>query len=283
MLVTSKELLLDAQKNGYAVGAFNTNNLEITHAILRAAEVKRSPVLVQISAGALKYAGLEFLPMIVAKAAELATVPVAIHLDHGPSFEVVMQALRAGFTSIMRDASHLPYEENVAEIRKVVEACHSIGVPVEAEIGRLGGVEEHVVVSERDALMSDPDECTRFVDDAGFDFLAVAIGNAHGFYKGVPKLDFDRLAAIRDRVSVPLVLHGASGIPDYQITQAVETGVCKINIDTEIRNAFIRTMQAFTQENPDQIDPRKVLAPCIDAMQAIVEHKIDIFRSAGRA
>ncbi len=283
MLVTSKELLLDAQKNGYAVGAFNTNNLEITHAILRAAEVKRSPVLVQISSGALKYAGLEFLPMIVAKAAELATVPVAIHLDHGPSFEVVMQALRAGFTSIMRDASHLPYEENVAEIRKVVEACHSIGIPVEAEIGRLGGVEEHVVVSERDALMSDPEECTRFVDDAGFDFLAVAIGNAHGFYKGVPKLDFDRLAAIRDRVSVPLVLHGASGIPDYQITRAVETGVCKINIDTEIRNAFIRTMQAFTQENPDQIDPRKVFAPCIDAMQAIVEHKIDIFRSAGRA
>jgi len=283
MLVTSKELLLDAQKNGYAVGAFNTNNLEITHAILRAAEVKRSPVLVQISSGALKYAGLEFLPMIVAKAAELATVPVAIHLDHGPSFAVVMQALRAGFTSIMRDASHLPYEENVAEIRKVVEACHSIGIPVEAEIGRLGGVEEHVVVSERDALMSDPEECTRFVDDAGFDFLAVAIGNAHGFYKGVPKLDFDRLAAIRDRVSVPLVLHGASGIPDYQITRAVETGVCKINIDTEIRNAFIRTMQAFTQENPDQIDPRKVFAPCIDAMQAIVEHKIDIFRSAGRA
>jgi len=283
MLVTSKELLLDAQKNRYAVGAFNTNNLEITHAILRAAEAKRSPVLVQISAGALRYAGIEYLPMIVAKAATLATVPVAIHLDHGPSFEVVMQSLRAGFTSIMRDASGLPYEENVAEIRKVVEACHSIGIPVEAEIGRLGGAEEHVVVSEREALMSDPDECNRFVDDAGFDFLAVAIGNAHGFYKGVPKLDFDRLAAIRDRVSVPLVLHGASGIPDYQITKAVETGVCKINIDTEIRNAFIRTMQAFTQENPDQIDPRKVFAPCIDAMQAIVEHKIDIFRSTGRA
>jgi len=283
MLVTSKELLLDAQRNGYAVGAFNTNNLEITHAILRAAEVKRSPVLVQISAGALKYAGVEFLPMIVAKAAKLATVPVAIHLDHGPSFEVVMKSLRAGFTSIMRDASHLPYAENVAEVRKVVEACHSIGIPVEAEIGRLGGAEEHVVVSEREALMSDPEECSQFVDDGGFDFLAVAIGNAHGFYKGEPKLDFDRLGAIRDRVSVPLVLHGASGIPDHQITEAVEKGVSKINIDTEIRNAFIRTMQAFTQENPDQIDPRKVFAPCIDAMQAVVEHKIDIFRSAGRA
>ncbi|MBN1247566.1 MAG: class II fructose-1,6-bisphosphate aldolase [Anaerolineae bacterium] len=283
MLVTSKELLLDAQKNGYAVGAFNTNNLEITHAILRAAEAKRAPILVQISSGAMRYAGVEFLPMIVAKAAQLASVPVAIHLDHGPSFEVVMQALRAGFTSIMRDASKLPYDENVAEVRKVVEACHSIDVPVEAEIGRIGGAEEHVVVSEREAAMSDPDECVRFVEDAGFDFLAVAIGNAHGFYKGEPKLDFDRLRAIRDRVPVPLVLHGASGIPDHQITEAVKNGICKINIDTEVRNAFIRTMQQFTQEKPDEIDPRKVFAPCIDAMQAVVEHKIEIFRSAGRA
>ena len=283
MLVTSKELLLDAQKNNYAVGAFNTNNLEITHAIIRAAEAKKAPILIHISSGAMKYAGVEFLPMIVAKAATLTDVPVAIHLDHGPDFATVMVALRAGFTSIMRDASKLPYEENVAETRKVVEACHSIGIPVEAEIGRLGGAEEHVVVSEREALMSDPDECARFVDDAGFDFLAVAIGNAHGFYKGEPKLDFDRLEAIRDRVSVPLVLHGASGIPDAQITMAVERGICKINIDTEVRNAFIRTMQKYTAENPDQIDPRKVFAPCIDAMQAVVEHKIEIFRSAGRA
>lgn len=283
MLVTSKELLLDAQKNMYAVGAFNTNNIEITQAIVKAAEAKKAPILIQISAGALKYAGAEFLPMLVAKAATLASVPIAIHLDHGPSFESVMTCLRVGFTSIMRDASKLPYDENVAEVRKVVDACHAIGIPVEAEIGKIGGAEEHVVVSEREALMSDPDECARFVDDGGFDFLAVAIGNAHGFYKGDPKLDFNRLEAIRDRVSVPLVLHGASGIPDNQITMAVERGICKINIDTEIRNAFIRTMQKFTAENPDQIDPRKVFAPCIDAMQAVVEHKIDIFRSAGRA
>lgn len=283
MLVTSKELLLDAQKNMYAVGAFNTNNIEITQAIVKAAEVKKAPILIQISAGAMKYAGVEFLPMLVAKAAQLASVPIAIHLDHGPSFESVMTCLRVGFTSIMRDASKLPYDENVAEVRKVVEACHAIGIPVEAEIGRIGGAEEHVVVTDREALMSDPDECVRFVDDGGFDFLAVAIGNAHGFYKGDPKLDFSRLEAIRDRVSVPLVLHGASGIPDNQITMAVERGICKINIDTEIRNAFIRTMQKFTAENPDQIDPRKVFAPCIDAMQAVVEHKIDIFRSAGRA
>jgi fructose-bisphosphate aldolase, class II len=283
MLVTSKELLLDAQKNEYAVGAFNTNNLEITHAIVRAAEAKRAPILIQISAGALKYAGVEFLPMIVAKAAQEATVPVAIHLDHGPDFKTVMVALRAGFTSIMRDASKYPYEENVAEVRKVVEACHAIGIPVEAEIGRLGGAEEHVVVSEREAAMSDPDECARFAEDGGFDFLAVAIGNAHGFYKGEPKLDFDRLAAIRSKVSIPLVLHGASGIPDHQITRAVESGICKINIDTEVRDAFIRTLQKYTQAHPDEIDPRKVFGPCMDAMQAVVERKIEIFRSAGRA
>ncbi len=282
MLVTSKELLLDAQKNGYAVGAFNTNNLEITQAIIKAAEAKKAPVLVQISAGALKYAGAEYLPMLVAKFAQVASVPVAIHLDHGPSFEVVMQCLRAGFTSIMRDASKLPYDENVAEVRKVVEACHLVGVPVEAEIGKIGGAEEHVVVSEREALMSDPDECARFADDAGFDFLAVAIGNAHGFYKGEPKLDFKRLEAIRDRVSIPLVLHGASGIPDAQITMAVERGICKINIDTEIRNALVRSIQKFTAENPDEIDPRKVFGPAIKAMQAVVESKIEIFKSAGR-
>ncbi|MBN2005273.1 MAG: class II fructose-1,6-bisphosphate aldolase [Anaerolineae bacterium] len=282
MLVTSKELLLDAQKNGYAVGAFNTNNLEITQAIIQAAEVKKAPVLVQISAGALKYAGADYLPMLVAKFAQMASVPVAIHLDHGPSFEVVMQCLRTGFTSIMRDASKLPYEENVAEVRKVVEVCHAVGVPVEAEIGKIGGAEEHVVVSEREALMSDPDECARFAEDGGFDFLAVAIGNAHGFYKGDPKLDFKRLEAIRDRVSIPLVLHGASGIPDAQITMAVERGICKINIDTEIRNALVRSIQKYVAENPDQIDPRKVFGPGIKAMQAVVEQKIEIFKSAGR-
>ncbi len=283
MLVTSKELLLDAQKNAYAVGAFNTNNLEITHAILRAAEAKRAPILVQISAGALKYAGADFLPMIVAKAARLASVPVAIHLDHGPDFKTVLVALRQGFTSIMRDASKLPYDENVAEVRKVVEACHAIGVPVEAEIGKIGGAEEHVVVSEKEATMTDPEEAARFTEDGGFDFLAVAIGNAHGFYKGEPKLDFDRLLAIRDAVPVPLVLHGASGIPDHQITEAVKSGICKINIDTEIRNAFAQTVKQFQAEHPEQIDPRKILGPAIDAMQEVVEHKIDIFRSAGRA
>jgi len=283
MLVSSKDLLLDAQKHGYAVGAFNTNNLEITHAILRAAQANRAPVLVQISAGALKYAGIEFLPMIVAKEAKLVDVPVAIHLDHGPSFDSVVQCLRAGFTSVMRDASKLPFDENVAEVVKVVEASHAVGVPVEAELGKIGGTEEHVVVSEREASMTDPDEAAKFVDASGCDFLAVAIGNAHGFYKGDPKLDFDRLAEIRERVSVPLVLHGASGIPDEQIGKAVRRGITKINIDTEIRHAFATAVRAYLAENPEQIDPRKILAPAMQAMQAVVEHKIEIFGSVGRA
>lgn len=277
MLVSSKELLLDAQKNGYAVGAFNTNNLEITHAIFQAAEALDAPILVQLSSGALKYAGIKFLPQIVRTHAQLSPIPAAIHLDHGPDFETVMRCLRHGFTSIMRDASKLPFDENVAEIRRVVAAAHAVGVPVEAELGRLVGVEDHVVVSEREQVMTDPDQAAEFVQATGCDFLAVAIGNAHGFYKGEPKLDFDRLQAIRDTVDVPLVLHGASGIPDHQIRTAIDLGVCKINIDTEIRHAFAETVRKFQAENPEQIDPRKILGPAIEAMQAIVERKIALF------
>lgn len=283
MLVSSKELLLDAQKNGYAVGAFNTNNLEITHAIIAAAEAQRAPVLVQVSAGAIKYAGIDFLSLIVQTHAHRARVPVAIHLDHGPDFETVMLCLRFGFTSIMRDASKLPFEQNVAEIRKVVEAAHALGVPVEAELGRIAGAEEHVVVSEREKTMTDPDEAAQLVDLSGCDFLAVSIGNAHGFYKGEPDLDFDRLKAIRDKVSVPLVLHGASGIPDHQIRTAVGLGICKINIDTEIRHAFTQSVRQTLAEKPEEIDPRKVLSPSIAAMQAVVERKIELFGSKGKA
>lgn len=283
MLVTSKELLLEAYRNGYAVGAFNTNNLEITHAIFRAAKAKRAPVMIQISAGALKYAGIDFLPLIVRTHAQLADVPAVVHLDHGPSFEVAMQCLRAGFTSIMIDASKLPFDENVAATRKVVEVAHAMGVPVEAELGRIGGAEEHVVVSDREAFMTDPDEAAEFVKATGCDSLAVSIGNAHGFYKGVPKLALDRLQAIRDRVAIPLVLHGGTGIPDDQIREAVKLGIAKINIDTEIRNAFTQALRQTLAEKPTEIDPRNVLGPSIAAMQAVVEGRIEVFGSSGKA
>ena len=194
-----------------------------------------------------------------------------------------MLCLRHGFTSVMRDASKLPFDGNVAEIRKVVEAAHAVGVPVEAELGRLVGIEEHVVVSEREQAMTNPDEAAEFVKATGCDSLAVSIGNAHGFYKGEPNLDFDRLEAIRDKVDVPLVLHGASGIPDHQIRTAIGLGICKINIDTEIRYAFAQSVRKTLAEQPEQIDPRKILDPAIDAMQAVVERKIALFGSQGKA
>jgi fructose-bisphosphate aldolase class II len=275
-------MLLAAQQGGYAVGAFNTNNLEISHAIFRAARAQQAPVIVQISSGAIKYAGIDFLPQIVGTHARLAGIPAASHLDHGPDFERVMLCLRHGFTSVMRDASKLPYDENVAEIRKAVEAAHAVGVPIEAELGRLVGVEDHVVVTEREQAMTDPDQARDFVEATGCDFLAVAIGNAHGFYKGEPKLDFDRLQAIRDKVSIPLVLHGASGILDHQIRTAVGIGICKINIDTEIRYAFKRAVEKAMAERPDEIDPRKILGPAMDAMQDVVERKIQLFGSKGK-
>ena len=283
MLVTSKEMLLEAQKGGYAVGAFNTNNLEITHAVFRGAKAKGAPVMLQISSGAIKYAGIEFLPEIVRISAQVTGVPAVVHLDHGPDFGTVVLCLRHGFSSVMRDASKLPFDENVAEIRKVVEAAHAVGVPVEAELGRLVGVEDHVVVTEREQAMTDPNEAAEFVKATGCDSLAVAIGNAHGFYKGEPNLDFDRLQAIRDSVDVPLVLHGASGIADHQIRTAVGIGVSKINIDTELRYAFATTVRQVLAEQPDQIDPRKILGPATDAMQAVVERKIELFGSAGKA
>jgi len=283
MLKTNTELLQAAQKGGYAVGAFNTNNLEITHAIMGAAQELRAPVIVATSSGALKYAGIDFLPAIVLTYAHQAPIPVALHLDHGPNFETVMACIRHGFSSVMIDASKLPFDENVAVTRQVVEAAHAVGVSVEAELGRLVGVEDHVVVSEREAAMTDPDEATDFVRQTGIDALAVAIGNAHGFYKGDPQLDFDRLQTIRDRVDVPLVLHGASGIPDHDIRTAISLGICKINIDTEVRDAFARAVRQTLAEKPKEIDPRKILGPAIQAMQTVVARKIELFGSAGHA
>jgi len=283
MLVTNDAVLRKAQAGGYAVGAFNTNNLEITHAIFQAAEKLHAPVIVQTSAGALRYAGKDYLPAIVRIHAQLSPVPATLHLDHGPSFELVIACLRLGYTSVMIDGSHLPFEENIALTKRVVEAAHAVGVSVEAELGRIVGAEEHVVVSDREAFMTDPDQAAEFVERTGIDALAVSIGNAHGFYKGEPNLDFDRLRAIRDNVDVPLVLHGASGIPDHQIRTAVSLGICKINIDTEIRHAFATAVRKYMAENPEQIDPRKILRPAIEAMQAVVERKIELFGSAGKA
>ncbi|MDO9574669.1 MAG: ketose-bisphosphate aldolase, partial [Candidatus Contubernalis sp.] len=201
MLITLKEMLGEAQKNGYAVGAFNTNNMEIVQAIVESAEEERSPVILQASQGGLKYAGIEYIAAMVKAAAEKATVPVALHLDHGTSFAQIMLCIRHGFSSVMIDGSKLPLEENIALTAKVVEAASAVGVSVEGELGKIGGTEDDISVDEKDALFTNPKEAQQFVQETGVDALAIAIGTAHGPYKGVPELDFDRLEEIKKIVS----------------------------------------------------------------------------------
>ncbi len=285
MFRTNNELMKKARDGGYAVGAFNTNNLEITKAIFNAASQEQSPIILAVSPSAAKYAGMENLVAMARIAAEETGVPVSVHLDHGTDFEHLIHSIRAGFSSIMFDGSKHPYEENVRLTAEAVKLGHAAGISVEGELGRLVGTEDAISVSEREASMTDPDQALDFVERTGIDALAVSIGNAHGWYKGKPQLDFKRLEAIGKKVGdkALLVLHGASGIPDEDIRTAVSLGVTKINIDTEIRDAFKRGITSFIQENPDVIDPRKLLKPAIDEMMKIVDGKIKLFGSSGKA
>lgn len=283
MLVTGKEILLDAQKNGYAVGAFNVNNMETIQAIIEAAEETRSPVILQASQGGLKYAGVEYLATLGKLAANNATVPVALHLDHGTDFEQIMLCIRHGFSSVMIDASKYSLEENIAYTKKIVELAHAVGVTVEAELGKIGGTEDDIVVSERDATFTNPEEAKRFAEETGVDYLAIAVGTAHGIYKGEPKLDYDRIEAIRSIVDIPLVLHGSSGVPEASIKKAVPLGIAKINIDTDLRIAFAEGVKDFIKEKPEEIDPRKILTPAKEAMKKKIIEKMHIFGSAGKA
>lgn len=283
MLMTGKELLLDAQKNKYAVGAFNLNNMEIIQAIIGAAEETQSPVIIQASQGGLKYAGVEYIANLGKLAGRNASVPVALHLDHGTDFQQIVQCIRHGFTSVMIDASQYPLEENIAFTKKVVELAHAAGVTVEAELGKIGGTEDDITVDEKDATFTDPEEAKRFVEETGVDYLAIAVGTAHGVYKGEPKLDYDRIKAIREVVDVPLVLHGSSGVPSESLQKAIPLGICKINIDTDIRASFAKAVNEFVRENPNEIDPRKILSPATEAMKEVVKEKMKIFGSAGRA
>jgi len=282
-LVTVGELVKDAQLRGYAVGAFNLNNLEILQAIIQAAEEEKAPVILQASQGGLKYAGLEYIVAMAETAARQVSVPVALNLDHGTSFEQAVKCIRAGFSAVMIDGSHLSFEENIALTKKVVEVAHPSGVSVEGELGRIGGTEDDISVSEKDVAYTDPDQAAEFVEKTGVDALAVAIGTAHGVYKGEPKLDFERLAEIRARVDVPLVLHGASGVSDESIQRAVQSGITKINIDTELRQAFSHTLKEFLRDNPDEIDPRKLLGPSRDSMREVVRAKMRLFGCSGKA
>lgn len=281
-LVTTKELMLDAQKNHYAIGAFNAENMEMVQAIIAAAEELRAPVIVQTTPGTLKYASPAMFYANVAAAAAEATVPVVMHLDHGSSFALAMKAFRAGYTSIMIDGSHSAFEENIALTRSVVEACHAAGVPVEAELGKVGGKEDDLDGGMGNGY-TDPAEAAEFAERTGVDSLAVAIGTAHGVYKGTPKLDVDRLSEIRKVVSVPLVLHGTSGVPDDAVRECIARGMCKVNYATDLRIAFSAGLKEYLAKDPDAFDPKKYNAVGREKVKDYVKSKILVCGSNGKA
>ena len=281
-LVTTKQLLLDAQKGGYAVGAFNVENMEMVQAVVGAAEELKSPVILQTTPLTVKYADLEYFYANVKTAAKKATVPVVIHLDHGNSFDLAMQALRTGYTSIMIDGSHDSFEENIAVSKAVVDACHPSGVAVEAELGKVGGKEDDLDGGDNNPY-TNPQEAVIFVERTGIDSLAVAIGTAHGVYQGIPKVDVERLSKIKEVVSIPLVLHGTSGVPDETVKECIKRGICKVNYATDLRIAFSKGVNEVLHEAPDTIDPKKYNAKGREEVKQYVMNKIMVCGSAGKA
>ena len=281
-LVTSKEMLLKAQEGCYAVGAFNVENMEMIQAVIAAAEELKSPVIIQTTPSTVKYANLEYYYANVKVAAESATVPVAIHLDHGNSFELAMQALRTGYTSIMIDGSHSSFEDNIKISKAVVDACKPSKISVEAELGKVGGKEDDLDGGDNNPY-TDPMEAKEFVERTGVDSLAVGIGTAHGIYKGVPKLDMERLSEIRKVVSVPLVLHGTSGVPDEDVKECIKRGICKVNYATDLRIAFTKGVKKVLSEYPDVFDPKKYNAQGREEVKKYVMSKMRVCGSVGRA
>jgi tagatose 1,6-diphosphate aldolase GatY/KbaY len=277
-LVNTRQLLLDGQKGGYAIGAFNAENMEMAQAIIMAAEEMNAPVIVQTTAGTLKYAPPACFSGMVLRLAAAAKVPVALHLDHGDSFELAEECKLEGYTSLMIDGSLLPYEDNVALTRRVVVMAGEL--PVEAELGTVGGKEDG---HEAQAQYTDPEQAADFAARTGISSFAVAIGTAHGIYKGIPKLDLKRLSEIRRTVSIPLVLHGTSGVPFDQVSACIERGICKVNYATELRIAFTDGIKKAMAERPDAFDPKKYLGSGREAVKALVCDRIKLLKSAGKA
>lgn len=306
-LVTSKEMFKKAYEGHYAVGAFNVNNMEIIQGIVDAAKEEESPLILQVSAGARKYAKHAYLVHLVQAALEDTDLPIVLHLDHGADFDICKACVDGGFTSVMIDGSKYPFEENIELTKRVVDYAHNKGVVVEAELGKLAGVEDAVKVNAKDATYTDPDQAVEFVERTGVDSLAIAIGTSHGAYKfkGKPELDFARLEKITNMLpGFPLVLHGAStvipefveecnkyggklagaqGVPEDMLLKAGKYGVCKINIDTDLRLAMTASIRKFMVEHPDQFDPRGYLGEGRKAIQAMVAHKMrDVLNSSHR-
>lgn len=287
MLTHIKNIITKAERGGYAVGAFNVNNLEIVQAVLRAAEKMNSPVIIQTTEGAIEYAGLEELVALIFAAAKNTKVPVALHLDHGHSFNLIKKCIGLGYSSVMIDASDKPYRKNVESVRRVVKFAARKKVWVQAELGRLEGSEDWLKVGGGEGFLTDPADAERFVRETGVNTFAVAIGNYHGVQKILGKkklaLDLKRLAKIDKLVTVPLVLHGASGFPAGQIRGAVRRGIRVINIDSELRLSFADAERKFLRENKNASDPRKILQPAIKEMEKTVKKKIKLFGSEDKA
>lgn len=307
-LINTKEMFKHAYEGKYAIGAFNVNNMEIIQGIVAAAQKEQSALILQVSAGARKYASPIYLRKLVEAAIEETNLPIVLHLDHGDSFELCKQCIDDGFTSVMIDGSALPFDENIELSRRVAEYAHERGVTVEAELGKLAGIEDEVNVSAEDAQFTDPDQAVEFVERSGVDSLAIAIGTSHGAYKfaGEPRLDFERLEKITKLLpDFPLVLHGASsvipkylemcnqygaqipgakGVPEDMLRQAATYGVCKINVDTDLRMAMTAAIRKVFAEEPVEFDPRKYLGPGRAAIEEIVQHKIkNVFGCSGSA
>lgn len=283
MLVTTKEMLLDAQKNHYGVGAFNVENLEFVMAVLAAAEETKSPVIMQTTPGTVKSAGLDYFYGMVAAAAARTEVPVALHLDHGDGYDRCMQALRTGYTSVMIDGSHESFEDNIALTASVARAGAAMGVPVEAELGKVGGKEDDGPAVEGENPYTDPDEAREFVERTGCTSLAIGVGTAHGVYTETPHIEQDVVKAIRAAVDVPLVLHGTSGVPDEQVAEAVKNGICKVNYATELRQAYTKGFMAYMAENPGCFDPKKPAKQGMAEITNIVKIRMENLGSVGRA
>jgi len=306
VLVTNREIMSAARKGTYAVGAFNINNMEFLQAITGTAEELASPVIIALSEGAIKYAGFRNIVSMVRLAAEERKAPISLHLDHGKDMDVIVRCIEGGFTAVMIDGSALPFEENIAVTAKVVEMARPKGVSVEGELGKLAGIEDNVSIAERDAKLTDPAQAEEFVKRTGVDALAIAVGTSHGAYKfkGEAQLALDRISEIAARVSVLIVLHGASGVkqenvdlankhgaaikgakgvPDTAIVEAIRQGICKVNIDTDMRIAFTAHVRKALAEKPEEIDPRKILGPGRDAIAQVVREKMKLFGSEGKA
>jgi len=281
-LVTSKEVLQFALAQRFAVGAFNANNMEMVQAIVETAQEEGASVILQVSQGAIRYAGLDYAVGLVKIAAAQASVPVVLHLDHGTSFEQNVLCLRAGFTSLMFDGSKLPYEENVAISKKVCEIAHIAGIPVEAELGRVLQSTDGVTIEEVEAAMTDPDQAKEFIERTGADSLAVAVGSVHAMKSREADLDISRIEAIRQKVGVPLVLHGSSGVKHESVVEAIEHGICKVNVATYLNQAFVQGMREGFEKHPDEVDPRKYLSIARENVKEAVREKVRLFRSNER-